>query len=155
MLDAFQVVKLGSAIVDEVRRRVQPDTLGHRGRKGNPLYGIGRTLQIGAEQLTDKQSARLEAKLTLGDPDHEVTLGLAVLSEAPPHLSRQRRAGLVTRHRSHWFIPGLPDPRELPARQDAQAMEGSDPGLLRHLRRFKRPHRGTPMPTSALGGLSE
>jgi transposase len=61
-------------MVDEVRRRVQQDTLGHRGRKGDPLYGIRRTLQIGAEHLTDKQSARLDAKLTLGDPDHEVTL---------------------------------------------------------------------------------
>lgn len=74
VLDAFHVVKLGSAMVDEVRRRVQQDTLGHRGRKGDPLYGIRRTLQIGAEHLTDKQSARLDAKLTLGDPDHEVTL---------------------------------------------------------------------------------
>jgi transposase len=34
VLDAFPVVKLGSAMVGEVRRRVQQDTLGHRGRKG-------------------------------------------------------------------------------------------------------------------------
>jgi transposase len=74
VLDAFHVVKLGSAMVDEVRRRVQQDTLGHRGRKGDPLYGIRRTLQIGAEHLSEKQSARLDAKLTVGDPDHEVTL---------------------------------------------------------------------------------
>jgi transposase len=74
VLDAFHVVKLGSAMVDEVRRRVQQHTLGHRGRKGDPLYGIHRTLQIGVEHLTDKQAARLDAKLTLGDPDHEVTL---------------------------------------------------------------------------------
>ena len=40
VLDAFHVVKLGTAAVDEVRRRVQHDTLGHRGRKGEPLYGI-------------------------------------------------------------------------------------------------------------------
>ncbi|WP_444964457.1 ISL3 family transposase [Pseudarthrobacter sulfonivorans] len=74
VLDAFRVVKLGSAMVDEVRRRVQQNTLGHRGRKGDPLYGIRRTLQIGAEHLTDKQSARLDAKLNAGDPDDEVTL---------------------------------------------------------------------------------
>ncbi|WP_306637160.1 MULTISPECIES: transposase [Micrococcaceae] len=53
ILDAFHVVKLGSAMVDEVRRRVQQDTLGRRGRKGDPLYGIRRTLQIGAEHLTE------------------------------------------------------------------------------------------------------
>jgi transposase len=74
VLDAFHVVKLGSAMVDEVRRRVQQDTMGHRGRKGDPLYRIRRTLQVGAEHLTDKQTARLDAELAVGDPDHEVTL---------------------------------------------------------------------------------
>ncbi len=37
VLDAFHIVKLGTAAVDECRRRVQQDTLGHRGRKGDPL----------------------------------------------------------------------------------------------------------------------
>ncbi|MDQ0078479.1 hypothetical protein J2S97_003678 [Arthrobacter oryzae] len=45
VLDAFHVVKLGSAMVDEVRRRVQQDTLGHRGRNGDPLYGIRWTFR--------------------------------------------------------------------------------------------------------------
>ncbi|MET4096679.1 transposase [Arthrobacter sp. UYCu712] len=74
VLDAFHVVKPGSTMVDEVRRRIQQDTLGHLGRKGDPLYGIRRTLQIGAEHLTDKQAGRLDAKLTAGDPGHEVTI---------------------------------------------------------------------------------
>ncbi|WP_371212494.1 ISL3 family transposase [Kocuria sp. SM24M-10] len=74
VLDAFHVVKLGGQVVDEVRRRVQQDTLGHRGRAGDPLYGIRRTLQIGAEHLTAKQITRLNAKLVAGDPHHEVTL---------------------------------------------------------------------------------
>jgi hypothetical protein len=58
----------------KTHRRVQQDALGHRGRKGDPLYGIRRTLQIGAEHLTDKQAARLDAKLRAGEPGHEVTL---------------------------------------------------------------------------------
>ncbi|XAS69592.1 transposase [Micrococcaceae bacterium Sec5.7] len=37
VLDAFHVVKLAGTVVDEVRRRVQQDTLGHRGRTGDPL----------------------------------------------------------------------------------------------------------------------
>jgi transposase len=74
VLDAFHVVKLGCATVDEARRRVQQDPLGHWGRKADPLYGIRRTLQIGVEHLTNKQAARLDAKLTAGDPDHEVAL---------------------------------------------------------------------------------
>lgn len=45
-LDAFHVAKLGTAAIDEVRRRVQQDTLGHRGRKGDPLYGI-QTMRSG------------------------------------------------------------------------------------------------------------
>lgn len=74
VLDAFHVVKLAGAMVDDVRRRVQQETLEHRGRTGDPLYGIRRTLQIGAEHLTEKQAARLDAKLSAGDPRHEVTL---------------------------------------------------------------------------------
>src|SRR3954468_19081809 len=42
VLDAFHVVKRGTQVVDEVRRRVQQDTLGHRGYKDDPLYKIRR-----------------------------------------------------------------------------------------------------------------
>ena len=60
VLDAFHVVKLGTAALDEVRRRVQQDALGHRGRSGDPLYGIRNVLRCGTEKLTDRQKARLE-----------------------------------------------------------------------------------------------
>src|SRR6478609_4210604 len=33
VLDAFHVVRLGTQVLDEVRRRVQQDTLGRRGHK--------------------------------------------------------------------------------------------------------------------------
>ena len=51
---------LGTKCVDEVRRRVQQATTGHRGRKGDPLYGIQNILRAGAENLTDKQRGRIE-----------------------------------------------------------------------------------------------
>ena len=38
VLDAFHIVKLAGDALDEVRRRVQQDTTGHRGRKGDPLH---------------------------------------------------------------------------------------------------------------------
>ena len=38
--DPFHVVRLANRCVDLVRRRVQNETLGHRGRKGDPLYRI-------------------------------------------------------------------------------------------------------------------
>ena len=50
VLDAFHVVKLGTTALDQVRRRVQQDTLGHRGRNGDPLYGIRNLLRAGAER---------------------------------------------------------------------------------------------------------
>ncbi|MDF9878673.1 transposase [Cellulosimicrobium cellulans] len=70
VLDAFHVVKLGTQVVDEVRRRVQQDTTGHRGRKGDPLFGIQTILRAGAEKLTDKQQARL-ARAIGADEAHE------------------------------------------------------------------------------------
>ena len=70
VLDAFHVVKLGTTAVDEVRRRVQQTTTGHRGRKGDPLYGVQRILRAGAENLTDKQLDRLAAAIE-ADPAHE------------------------------------------------------------------------------------
>ena len=72
VLDAFHVVKLGTAAVDEVRRRIQQDTLGHRGRKGDPLYGIQTILRAGAENLTDKQRARLVAAIEADTAHDEV-----------------------------------------------------------------------------------
>ena len=42
VLDAFHVTRLGFAAVDDVRRRVQQDDLGHRGRKRRPaVLGSG------------------------------------------------------------------------------------------------------------------
>jgi CTP:molybdopterin cytidylyltransferase MocA len=54
VVDAFHVVRLGNVMVDEVRRRVQHETLGHRGHKGDPLYGIRRLLLTGDERLSDR-----------------------------------------------------------------------------------------------------
>ncbi len=71
VLDAFHVVALGTKCVDEVRRRVQQDTTGHRGRKGDPLYGIQTILRAGAENLTDKQRARIERAFA-ARAEHEV-----------------------------------------------------------------------------------
>lgn len=60
VLDAFHIVKLGTKVVDDVRRLVQQQMHGHRGRKGDPLYGIRNMLRAGEEHLTDRQRARLK-----------------------------------------------------------------------------------------------
>ena len=69
MLDAFHIVKLAGAAVDDVRRRIQQETLGHRGRKGDPLYGIRHVLRAGRERLTPRQQTRL-ASAFAAHPDH-------------------------------------------------------------------------------------
>jgi len=74
VLDAFHVVKLGLQAMEETRRRVQQEQLGHRGRKHDPLYRIRNALRAGAEKLTARQIERIEAGLQAGDPDFELTL---------------------------------------------------------------------------------
>jgi len=74
VLDAFHVVKLGTQVVDEVRRRVQQDTLGRRGHRDDPLYKIRGLLRHGHEHLSGRQTARLDAALHTGDPGWEVTV---------------------------------------------------------------------------------
>ncbi|GAB2614879.1 hypothetical protein GCM10009696_20690 [Kocuria himachalensis] len=48
--------------------------MGPRGRAGHPLHVIRRTLQIEAEDPTEKQVRRPNVKLAAGDPHHEVIL---------------------------------------------------------------------------------
>ncbi|MBC9955552.1 ISL3 family transposase [Yimella sp. cx-51] len=74
VLDAFHVVKLATQAVDEVRRRVQQEIHGHRGRKGDPLYGIRNILRCGAERLTERQTARLEAAIAADERHDQVHL---------------------------------------------------------------------------------
>jgi len=60
VMDPFHVVRLAGNALDECRRRVQLATCGHRGRTTDPLYRSRRTLQTGADLLTDKQKTRLQ-----------------------------------------------------------------------------------------------
>jgi transposase len=60
-------MRLGLAAVDDVRRRVQQHTCGHRGRRDDPLYRIRRVLRRGAAHLTTTGWARLLAGIEAGD----------------------------------------------------------------------------------------
>ncbi len=73
VLDAFHVTRLGFAAVDDVRRRVQQEITGHRGRRDDPLYRIRRILRRGAENLSERAWQRLLDGLDAGDnDDHEI-----------------------------------------------------------------------------------
>jgi transposase len=70
--DPFHVVAAANRCVDHVRRRVQNELLGHRGRKDDPLYRIRRVLLTGSERLNQRGVDRMALGLRLGDPDDEV-----------------------------------------------------------------------------------
>jgi len=70
--DPFHVVRVGNRCLDKVRRRVQQETLGHRGRKADPLYRIRKLLLSGAERLDERGNQRLLLGLRVGDPADEV-----------------------------------------------------------------------------------
>lgn len=72
VLDRFHAEKLANAAIDDARRRVQNYTLGHRGRKHEPLYRIRKLLLAARERLDASATARLEAGLEAGDPYDEV-----------------------------------------------------------------------------------
>jgi transposase len=77
VMDPFHVVQLAGDALDRCRQRVQQETLGHRGRAGDPLYSARRTLHTGLDLLSDKQKARLEA--VFSDDQHapvEATWGV-------------------------------------------------------------------------------
>jgi len=61
VMDPFHVVALAGTKLDLCRQRVQQQTCGHRGRTGDPLYGVRRTLRTRFPLLSSRQQARLTA----------------------------------------------------------------------------------------------
>ena len=72
--DPFHLVKLANTKLDECRRRVQNDTVGHRGRKDDPLYRARRLLTKAHERLDERGETKLLGLLTAGDPRGEVRM---------------------------------------------------------------------------------
>ena len=86
-----------------MRRRVQQDTLGHRGRKGDPLYQIRNLLRASRRRLTPRQKERLREAFT-ADEAH-ISVEVAYLHRASP-----RR--LPSRHTRPRPTPGRSSHRE-------------------------------------------
>jgi len=78
VVDPFHVIALANRCLDDVRRRVQNEQTGHRGRKDDPLYRARRVLLMGEEKLDDEATARLASLLELGDPNAEVAIAYRV-----------------------------------------------------------------------------
>jgi transposase len=63
VVDHFHAVRLGNQAIDDVRRRVQQTTLGHRGRAHDPLYRIRKLLLVAHERLTKPSRTDSSASL--------------------------------------------------------------------------------------------
>jgi transposase len=95
VVDHFHAIRLANTVVDQTRRRTQQATLGHRGRKRDPLYRIRKLLLVAAEQLTQQARVRLRAGLTAGDPGGEVAAawqGKSCCERSTPRAARRRPA---------------------------------------------------------------
>ena len=141
VLDAFHIVKLAGDAPGEVRRRVQQDTLGHRGCKGDPLYQIRNLLQASRHKLTPRQQERLREAFT-ADEAH-ISVEVAYLHRAsarglPPSHTRPRpKPGRSSRRAP----TNVSHPRNRPTGSDPTQMEGRTRRLLRHRWSQQRPHR--------------
>ena len=78
VVDPFHVISLANRCLDAVRRRVQNEQTGHRGRRDDPLYRARRALLRGEEKLDAEATERLWSLLELGDPGAEVAIAYRV-----------------------------------------------------------------------------
>lgn len=78
VVDSFHVISLANRALDQIRRRVQNEQTGHRGRRQDPLYRARRALLMGEERLRPAAAQRLASLLQLGDPDAEVAIAYRV-----------------------------------------------------------------------------
>ncbi len=113
VVDHFHAIRLASEAVNDVRRRVQQDTLGHRGRKGDPLYGIRRLLLMTWANLNERGWERIRDGLAAGDRDGEIAavwLARELLSEvyaAPDLAAAKRRLIVFFQHAADADVPEL------------------------------------------------
>jgi transposase len=96
VVDSFHAVALANRCLDDVRRRVQNEQTGHRGRRDDPLFRARRLLLRGEERLDAEAAGRLVSLLELGDPGAEVAIAYRVkerlrdfYATADPHSARE------------------------------------------------------------------
>jgi transposase len=110
VMDPFHVVHLAAEKVTSCRQRIQQDTCGHRGRAGDPLYGIRRTLLTRPTLLTEKQQHKLAAALAADDEHAAVEVTAWIYQELiAAYDNPDRRAGKLamfkTLKRIHTGLP--------------------------------------------------
>ncbi len=148
--DPFHVVKHATFQLDECRRRVQQELLGHRGRKGDPLYRARRLLAKATERLDDHGKGEAHRAPRSRRPERPGAHGLASQGVGPGALFPQRRrtgTHLRRRTRPRYGRQGHAA-RGPVARSHAQALAAPDRRLA-HRPREQRTHRGRQQPHQA------
>ena len=143
--DPFHVVKLLNFVLDETRRRVQNDTVGHWGRKTDPLYRIRKLMTIAHERRDDEADAKLRSLLAASDPRGDVRMAW----HAKEVCGRSTRSAIRT-------SPSTSSPRSAsiskttPVRPRCNGSGGPSPGdRIRSLRGIELGSRtGQPKPST-------
>lgn len=78
VVDRFHAIALANRCLDNIRRRVQTQQQGHRGRRDDPLYRARRLLLTAEEDLDIDKAERLRSLLELGDPNAEVAIAYRI-----------------------------------------------------------------------------
>jgi transposase len=138
VVDHFHAIRLANRAIDDVRRRVQQHTLGHRGRKGDPLYRIRRILLTADEKLTEDRFAWMQAMLT--EATRRGGGRRMDRQRAPPRrVSGGRRGPRPPAHdRLLHVVRRLRRPRTPPTRRHRQPLVRTDLRLPPHRRRLQR-----------------
>ncbi|OZC31606.1 ISL3 family transposase [Gordonia polyisoprenivorans] len=91
VMDPFHVIHLAAEKLTLCRQRVQQVTCGHRGRSGDPLFGIRRTLLTRIGLLTDKQKTRLRTGLDAHEEHLAVSVTYAIYQELIDAYDQERK----------------------------------------------------------------
>ena len=128
-----------------MRRRVQQDTTGHRGRKGDPLYQIRLLLRASRHRLTPRQKERLREAFVADEAHISVEVAYLLTQQvregfhqATPAHGRRLAAHLIE------SLPACPIPEIARLGADPTQVEGR----TRRLLRYRRSQQRTPLKPS-------
>jgi len=138
VLDALHIVKFGTPAVDEVRRRVQQDIHGHRGRWNDPVSRIRNILDAGIDRLTDLQHARLRAAFVADDShvEGEVTWRCAPQLRSVYHQTGHASGARIAEQVLAHFPSPIPEIARLGP--DPEPVARRVPEVLHHRQRQQR-----------------
>jgi hypothetical protein len=108
-----------------LKRRVQQATLGHRGHKGDLLYGSAPFCAPASNTSPTGNKPDCGARSKPTTATTRSALGLP---------SAEHSRGSPDHHHDHRLIPHLPDPRDRPPPAHSATVAAGVPGLRRHRR---------------------